>query len=149
MRTNAYKERDYRFGQNMLTLRDKIGLTQAELANKLGVSRRAMGEWEAGGSYPKVQHLKELIALAVKQRAFTAGQEAEEIRAFWKAAHQKVFLDERWLSSLLKHLRSPHLHLVPQAVEENITVETCRNCGCPSLMLLRTPLCTQVTGGLG
>jgi WD40 repeat protein/transcriptional regulator with XRE-family HTH domain len=129
MRTNAYKERDYRFGQDVLSLRNKISLTQAELANELGLSRHAIGEWETGSSYPKVQPLKALIALAVQQRAFTAGREAEEIRAFWKAAHQKVLLDEMWLSSLLEPLHSPHLHLVPQAIEENMTVEICRNCG--------------------
>jgi len=41
----SYGERDYAFGQMMLTLRAAIGLTQAGLADHLGVSRRAVGEW--------------------------------------------------------------------------------------------------------
>src|SRR6266568_2095961 len=49
----SYRERDYAFGQMMLTLRTTIGLTQAGLADRLGVSRRAVAEWEAGSSYPK------------------------------------------------------------------------------------------------
>src|SRR5579864_4730536 len=110
----SYRERDYAFGEKMLKLRTEIGLTQAGLANKLGVSRRAVAEWEAGNSYPKVQHLKELIALGVKQQAFTAEREAEEIRAFWQASRQKVLLDEDWLSTLLKRSRVPHLHIVPK-----------------------------------
>src|SRR5579864_6763787 len=77
MRTTAYDERDYTFGQAMLRLRTEIGLTQVGLAGVLGVSRRAVGEWEAGSSYPKVDHLKELIALGMKTQAFRTGHEAE------------------------------------------------------------------------
>src|SRR5215467_13550525 len=60
MKTTSYGERDYAFGQRMLKLRTSIGLTQAGLAGLLGVSRQAVGEWEAGSSYPKAEHLKAL-----------------------------------------------------------------------------------------
>ena len=106
----AYREQDYPFGATMLTLRTRMGLTQVGLANRLGISRRAVGEWEAGSSYPKAEHLKEVIALGVKLQAFPKGYEAEEIRTLWKAASQKKLLDERWLSSLLDQPCSPHLH---------------------------------------
>src|SRR5947208_3895885 len=96
-----YSERDYAFGQLMLTLRTTIGLTQAGLGERLHVHRRAVAGWEAGSSYPKAEHLKELIILAVQQQAFAAGREEEEIRALWKTAHQKVLLDEAWLRDLL------------------------------------------------
>src|SRR5438876_9324499 len=96
----SYHEQDYAFGQLMLSLRMQIGLTQAGLAEVLHVHRRAVAGWEAGSSYPKADHLKELITLAVQQ-AFAAGGEEEEIRALWKAAHQKVLLDEDWLRDLL------------------------------------------------
>ena len=94
MKRYSYGERDYAFGQAMLTLRTHIGLTQASLADRLGISRRAVAEWEAGSAYPKVDHLTQLIALGMQQQAFAAGREAEEIRALWQAAHQKVLLDE-------------------------------------------------------
>jgi transcriptional regulator with XRE-family HTH domain len=42
----------------MLKLRTSIGLTQAGLAALLGVSRRAVGEWEAGLNSPKAEHLQ-------------------------------------------------------------------------------------------
>jgi WD40 repeat protein/DNA-binding XRE family transcriptional regulator len=87
----------------MLTLRTNMALSRTELANSVGVSRQAVREWETGGSYPKVEHLKALIALAVQKQVFAAGNEAEEIRLLWKAAHQKVLLNERWLSALLVH----------------------------------------------
>ena len=114
----SYSERDSTFGQTMLTLRSVLGLTQAGLANYLGVSRRAVGEWEAGCSYPKAEHLKELITLGVKQQAFPVGHEVQEIRLLWKAAHQKVLLDERWLSALLSQRHAPLLHVVPPYVAE-------------------------------
>jgi len=47
MPRHSYREHDSTFGQTMLTLRKSIRLTQAGLADLLGVSRRAVGEWEA------------------------------------------------------------------------------------------------------
>ncbi len=102
MKRSFYGQRDYAFGQMMLTLRTTIGLTQAGLAERLGVSRRAVAEWEGGSSYPKAERLKLLIELGVQQQAFAAGREAEQIRALWHAAHQKVLLDELWLQELLR-----------------------------------------------
>jgi WD40 repeat protein/transcriptional regulator with XRE-family HTH domain len=85
----------------MLTLRTRIGLTQVSLGELLEVSRRAVAEWEGGLAYPKAEHLKAFPALGVRQQAFPAGREEEQIRAFWLAAHQKVLLDEAWLHDLL------------------------------------------------
>src|SRR5438132_5635784 len=112
MNRSLYGERDYAFGQRILTLRTQIGLTQTGLAQLLHVSRRAVTEWEGGSSYPKAEHLQQLIALGVRASAFPAGREEEEIRTLWKAAHQKVLLDEAWLASLLGRTR-PALTLLP------------------------------------
>ncbi|MFL5702254.1 MAG: helix-turn-helix domain-containing protein [Ktedonobacteraceae bacterium] len=101
MTRHSYHERDYTFGQAMLKLRTSIGLTQAGLADLLGVSRRAVGEWEAGSNYPKAERLQHFVALCVPQHVFEPGREEEEIRALWKTAHQRVLLDENWLSALL------------------------------------------------
>jgi transcriptional regulator with XRE-family HTH domain len=102
---------DYAYGRLMLTLRTTIGLTQKRLANSLGISRRAVGEWEAGNSYPNVEHLKALIVLAVKNHAFATGNAAEEIRLLWKVARQKVLLDEHWLCALLDDQYSSRPHV--------------------------------------
>src|ERR1700737_1866039 len=100
MKSPSYRERDHAFGQVMLTLRTRLGLTQTELANLLGVTRRAVIDWEGGLSYPNVDHLKHFVVLAIARQAFPAGREAEEVRALWQAAHQKVLLDEAWLAEL-------------------------------------------------
>src|SRR5260370_1561880 len=78
-----------------------MGLRRGGRAGRRGVSRRAVAEWEAGSSYPKAERLKQLIALGVQQQAFPAGREEEEIRALWRAAHQKLLLDEAWLHDLV------------------------------------------------
>ncbi|HEX6551595.1 MAG TPA: NB-ARC domain-containing protein, partial [Ktedonobacteraceae bacterium] len=117
MKRSLYRDRDYAFGQAILTLRTMIGLTQTGLAEHLGVSRKAVGEWEGGLNYPQAEHLRAFIALAVEKQAFPAGREAEEIRALWQAARQKVLLDEAWLGTLL-----PRAEMTPisQPTEETI-----------------------------
>src|SRR5712672_96500 len=107
MRVSSYRERDYAFGQVMLTLRTKLKLTQTELAGMLGVRRRAVIDWEGGLTYPKADHLKQFVVLAIERQAWPFGREAEEARALWHAARQKVLLDEAWLGELLSHLQAP------------------------------------------
>ena len=107
MPRHSYRERDYAFGQAMLTLRTSIGLTQAGLAALLGVSRRAVAEWEGGSNYPKAEHLQHVLELCIKQHVFAPGREEEEIRALWKTAHQRVLLDEGWLAAVLSTQTTP------------------------------------------
>src|SRR5204862_387337 len=60
---------------------------------------------------------------AVTHQAFAAGREAEEIRAFWQAAHQKVLLDERWLQELLGTQRPRLASVPPGPVEQTRSSE--------------------------
>ncbi|HEX6478200.1 MAG TPA: LuxR C-terminal-related transcriptional regulator [Ktedonobacteraceae bacterium] len=117
MKRYSYGGRDSFFGQAMLTLRMNIGLTQAGLAELLHVSRRAVGQWEAGSVYPTAEHLKQIITLGVQASAFAAGREAEEIRALWHAAHQKLLFDESWLAALPGR-PGPVLTLLPSVPPE-------------------------------
>ncbi len=78
-----------------------------ELADLLGVTRRAVIDWEGGLTYPKADHLKQFVALATQRQAWPFGREAEEVRALWQAARQKVLLDEAWLGGLLSHIQAP------------------------------------------
>jgi transcriptional regulator with XRE-family HTH domain len=107
MKGSSYRERDYAFGRVMLTLRTRLELTQSELADMLGVRRRAVIDWEGGLTYPKADHLKQFVVLATQRQAWPFGHEAEEVRALWQAARQKVLLDEAWLGGLLSHLQAP------------------------------------------
>ncbi len=133
MTQSFYDKQDYVFGQAMLNLRTSIGLTQAGLAELLGVSRKAIGRWEAGSSYPKAEHLKTLLAFAVKQHIFPVGHEEEGIKTFWQAAHQKVLLDKLWLQELLDTQQLQTIYVVPgseagiQNVEQAIVQPTIRS----------------------
>src|SRR5258708_26828690 len=102
MKQFSYRDRDYKFGQEILRLRTIIGLTQSALADVLGVSHRAVVAWETGVNYPNESHLKKLLELAVKNDAFGAGQEAEGIRELWSIGQQKVLVDEGWVIELLR-----------------------------------------------
>src|SRR4051794_13910583 len=102
MEESSFTDPDYTFGQSLLTLRSTIGLTQAAVAEFLGVSRRAVVTWESGTRYPTADHLKKYIELAVQQEAFPIGREDVEIRSLWQASHQKVLLNEAWMASLLR-----------------------------------------------
>src|SRR5213592_1477404 len=107
MPRHSYRERDYPFGQAMLTLRTSIGLTQAGLAALLGISRRAVAEWEGGSNYPKEEHLQHFIVVCVQQHVFAPERVEEEIRDLWKTAHQRVLLDEAWLAAVLSTQTTP------------------------------------------
>lgn len=54
---------DYAFGNKLLGLRTRLGLSQAELADMLGVTNKAVSKWETGRSKPTTNALRRLAAL--------------------------------------------------------------------------------------
>ncbi len=54
---------DYAFGNYLCTLRQKAGLTQAALAEQLGVTNKAVSKWENGKAKPTTDLLKKLAAM--------------------------------------------------------------------------------------
>src|SRR5260370_36908571 len=96
MKGSSYRERDYAFGRVMLTLRTRLELTQTELADILGVRRRAVIDWEGGLTYPRADHLKQFVVLATQRQACPFGHEAKAVRALWQAPRQKGRLAEAW-----------------------------------------------------
>ncbi len=52
------------FGQNLQLLRKiRSGMTQEELAGKIGVSRQTVSKWELNAAYPEIEKVIELCAL--------------------------------------------------------------------------------------
>ena len=49
-----------KFGETIVLLRREKGLTQKDLADKLGVTDKAVSRWETGKNYPDIETLKEL-----------------------------------------------------------------------------------------
>lgn len=48
------------FGENLMRSRKKSGLSQEEVAAKLGVSRQTVSKWELGETLPDIQQAKKL-----------------------------------------------------------------------------------------
>ena len=48
------------FGRKMAGLRNEKKMTQAELAEMLGVSTQAVSKWETGGGFPDVQTIPDI-----------------------------------------------------------------------------------------
>jgi len=46
-----------KLSQKILQLRKKLGLSQEELAEKIGVSRQSISKWETGESIPELERL--------------------------------------------------------------------------------------------
>lgn len=66
---------DYKFGNFLCMLREKNGMTQADLANKLGVTPAAVSKWENGSSKPRVEILFQLAhLLGVRAEELMSGQ---------------------------------------------------------------------------
>lgn len=49
--------------EKLIQLRKKKGITQAELAEDMQVSRQAVSKWESGGSIPSIENLRSLSEL--------------------------------------------------------------------------------------
>ena len=46
-----------KFGDKLILLRKKKGLSQEELAEKLGVSRQSVSKWESNNTYPETDKI--------------------------------------------------------------------------------------------
>lgn len=113
-----YKVTDDRFGRLALTLREKAGLTQSEVAQAIGVSERTIRYWEDGTTFPTGANLKQLIALYLRHGGFTAGREHHEAQGLWgqadeSARRRKALFDTAWFEDLLAQHPQAFVHQVP------------------------------------
>lgn len=54
---------DYQFGNYIFELRKRSGLSQSELAAKVGVTNKAVSKWEVGKAKPSVETIRKLAVL--------------------------------------------------------------------------------------
>ncbi len=117
-----YKVKDYQFGFQVLGFREKARLTQVEVATSVGVTERAIQNWEGGSSRPSAANLRKLIEVYVLHGAFAPGGEQEEARMFWEqgcagTSHAHIAFDEAWFVDLLKK-QSQRILLKNKPVQE-------------------------------
>ena len=63
------------FAENLKAQREKAGLCQEELADKLDVSRQSVSKWETGESYPSMEHIFALTDILDCRLGDLAGEE--------------------------------------------------------------------------
>src|SRR6266851_3996008 len=101
----------------LLRHRGRTGLTQRQLADRIGASVRTVENWEGGVNYPSAKPLQALIAALLESRGLTVGRELDEARELWATAQRDAPrmhtpLDEVWLATVLAE------HVAPQAPEQ-------------------------------
>jgi predicted ATPase/transcriptional regulator with XRE-family HTH domain len=127
-------------GELLKMLRTRSGLTQAQLADLLGLkSARMVRNWEGEFNLPTPDRLRGLIKLYLERKVFLTGQEIEEVRQVWQIVKEWFethnfndetypIFDEGWFTTLSQPHPSP-LILPIKAVRplEVQTVETPNN----------------------
>jgi transcriptional regulator with XRE-family HTH domain len=95
------------FSGLLLRYRGRSGLTQRELAARVGVSRRVEQDWEASVNVPSADHLQALIQALFEAGGLTIGREVDDAHTLWDAAlgesasRIRRSLDEAWLAGVL------------------------------------------------
>jgi WD40 repeat protein/DNA-binding CsgD family transcriptional regulator/transcriptional regulator with XRE-family HTH domain len=118
---------DSTFGLLVLTLRQQADLTQVELAQIVGVTEKAVRNWEAGTDSPSESHLKKFIEICLDRGAFTPGQERAEATILWKqacqsASRRRASFDEMWFTGLLAP-RTPSSQTAPRTAQSQHLIE--------------------------
>jgi WD40 repeat protein/transcriptional regulator with XRE-family HTH domain len=90
----------------LLRHRGRTGLTQRDLATRLGVHTRSVQDWEAGVNYPSAERLQGLLAALLQAGGLTAGLEAQEAETLWAAVERDSVrmhtpFDRLWFAQLL------------------------------------------------
>ncbi|MCL4299146.1 MAG: helix-turn-helix domain-containing protein [Anaerolineae bacterium] len=108
------------FRDLLLRYRARTGLTQRDLAARLGAGRRTIQGWEAGLNHPSAERLQALIRVLLEAGGLTAGREAVEAEELWAAAlletpRMQTPFDPVWLDRLLaERTASPPAPPLPQ-----------------------------------
>ena len=88
--------------KNMLRLRRQKGMTQAELAEKMAVTRQTISNWESGKSQPDIESLKalaEALSVPIERLIYDRPPGAERKKSLFAAAAE-VFPPEVWCRRL-------------------------------------------------
>jgi WD40 repeat protein/transcriptional regulator with XRE-family HTH domain len=94
-----------------LRFRGRTGLSQQELAMRVGMHPHSIQGWESGANYPSARSLQALTAAYLDAGGFIVGQETVEAAALWASALQQAArlrapFDPAWFSVLLAQSRA-------------------------------------------
>lgn len=97
------------FGEHLLALRFRTGLSQTQLALAAGVKRQSLARWEQGEAFPQSPTLQRLIGALTQHHAFTSGREIDEATALWEHANNEgprrfPIFDAAWFDTMLARM---------------------------------------------
>ena len=100
------------FAGLLLRHRGRTGLTQRDLAARLGTNRRSVQDWESGAYHPSAERLKALILVLLESGGLTLEREVVEAHDLWAAAlreapRMRTPLDRVWLDGVLAERAAP------------------------------------------
>jgi WD40 repeat protein/transcriptional regulator with XRE-family HTH domain len=125
----------------LLRYRGRAGLTQRDLVARLGASRRAVQDWEAGVSHPSAQRLQALILVLLEAGSLSLGREQDEAAELWAAVlretpRMQTPFDQGWFASMVSPGAGPPrvpgsdvLQAVPAAKPGDANVERSQDWG--------------------
>src|SRR5260370_12320466 len=90
------------FAGLLLRHRGRTGLTQRDVAARMGSSERSVQDWETGVYHPGAQNLKSLIAVLHEAGGLTVGREVLEAKGLCAAGpradpRMRAHFHELWL----------------------------------------------------
>src|ERR1700716_439873 len=93
------------FAGLLLRHRGRTGLTQRDLAARLGTTRRSVQDWESGAYYPSAERLQALIQVLFESGGLTVGRDRVEADPSWAgglrdAPRMQTQRDEVWLDGV-------------------------------------------------
>ena len=90
-------------GERIAVLRTERKMTQAELAEKLGVSDKAVSKWELGGCYPDVTMfplLADIFGVSVDYLMRGGSRRVQKLKSMWFGNDKyRRFLNEQYLAN--------------------------------------------------
>lgn len=85
-------------------LREQAGISQAQLAKKLDVTRSSVNAWEMGLSTPTTQYIVALTKLFHVSADYILGTEADRSISLWGYTEEEINL----ILDLLRYFDSKH-----------------------------------------
>ena len=90
-------------GARIAALRTERKMTQAELAEKLGVSDKAVSKWELGGCYPDVTMfplIADIFGVSVDYLMRGGSRRVQKLKSMWFGNDKyRRFLNEQYLAN--------------------------------------------------
>ena len=106
------------FRDLLLRYRGRSGLSQRQLADRIGINRRSLQEWEIGAAHPTGVRLEVLLRVLLEAHGLTPSQEVAEAQALWVAVKRETPqthapFDSTWFARLLAERAAPATALEP------------------------------------